>query len=233
MNATGADKAVKRRPLLLRVIGWAAGFFFKVSLVAVFVAAGVLIGGFAKFSNNVSKAAPPKTIPKAEAIVVLTGGAERISVALDLLARNEQLRLLISGVNPLTGVEALSVLHPDHAHRIACCVDLDTASTDTIGNAEETRKWMAERGYASLILVTSAYHMSRSQMEFARQMPGIVVYSWPVALADLGKSGWWRNPDTLHLMISEYIKYVGAWSRDFVQPGVFDTVRASMFGKAG
>jgi uncharacterized SAM-binding protein YcdF (DUF218 family) len=226
MASSNTDtKAANRPSLLARLFSGV----LKLVIVLAFIATGMLIGGFAKFSTDVAESHPPQNVPPADAIVVLTGGSERISAALELLAQDRNRRLLISGVNPTTSAAALSELHPEHQDLIACCVDLDSASMDTISNAVETRKWMAQNGHASLILVTSAYHMPRSRMEFARQMPGIEVYSWPVALDELNREDWWKDPATLRLMISEYIKYVGAWSRDFVKPDVFDSVRSSLF----
>ena len=84
----------------------------------------------------VVEAAPSRN---ADGIVVLTGGALRISDALELLASGHGQRLLISGVNPRDAAPPRSPrLVPEHQRWFACCVDLDHSATNTIGNAIET-----------------------------------------------------------------------------------------------
>ena len=222
----------RRRGAASRAAGGLARTIVTIILIVAFVALGVFVGGFAQFANTVVAARSPVSPPGTDAVVVLTGGCERIDEALSLLANGAGSRLLISGVNPKTSAAALRDVYPGHAASIECCVDLERVSSDTISNAIETRKWMAERGYASLTLVTSNYHMPRSLMEFSRQMRGLDVVAWPVRLDGLREEDWWREPDMLRLMLSEYIKYVGAWSRDYVSPDVYDSVRASLFGTA-
>ena len=64
-------------------------------------------GGFALFATHVSGLATPENPGRADAIIVLTGGQSRIDAALDLLKSGKGERLLISGVNPVAGREAL------------------------------------------------------------------------------------------------------------------------------
>ena len=45
---------------------------------------------------------------------------------------------------------------------------LDHAALDTIGNAEESAKWVQDHDYNSVILVTNNYHMPRSLLEMSR-----------------------------------------------------------------
>ena len=58
-----------------------------------------------------------------------------------------------------------------------CCVDLGYAALDTIGNADETRRWAEALHYDSLIVVTASYHMPRSLAELARAMPNDQAHS--------------------------------------------------------
>ena len=50
-------------------------------------------------------------------------------------------------------------------------VDLGSEAVDTRSNAEETRRWMTRRGYTSLRLVTSDYHMRRAAYELRSDLP--------------------------------------------------------------
>src|ERR1700730_13499207 len=114
----------------------------------------VLLVGFVDFAEDVASAEPPAD-PRAEGIVVLTGGAARIDGALQLLAEGRANRLLISGVNPAVTRQALAATVSDGLRRVLdCCVDLDHQAQDTIGNAVSTREWADQRGFSSLIVVT-------------------------------------------------------------------------------
>ena len=124
-----------------------------------------------------AEAAPARN---ADGIVVLTGAAFRISDALELLAAGHGKRLLITGVNPLTRSREIARLVPEHQRWFTCCVDLDHSATNTIGNAIETRRWVKARGFKSLIVVTSNFHMPRAMAELAHQLPDVtlVPFRW-------------------------------------------------------
>jgi hypothetical protein len=59
------------------------------------------LGGFFVFVGSLERSEEP-TPGKADGIVALTGGAERIADAIDLLAQGRGGRLLITGVNDKT-----------------------------------------------------------------------------------------------------------------------------------
>ena len=115
----------------------------------------------------------------ADGIVVLTGGASRIADAIELLAAGRGQRLLISGVNRATNSGEISRLNPEFERWVRCCVDFDR-SLNTLGNAIETRRWAESRGFRSLIVVTSNYHMPRALAEIAHQLPDVALVPFPV-----------------------------------------------------
>src|SRR5581483_8022771 len=145
---------------------------FRLALRLIVCLAGfALVTGFVDFAESVASAGPPAD-PHAQGIVVLTGGTARIDGALQLLAEGRASRLLISGVNPMVTKEALATTVDKSLRPVLdCCVDLDRRAQDTIGNAVETREWADRRGFSSLIVVTSDYHMPRSMAELAHAMP--------------------------------------------------------------
>jgi uncharacterized SAM-binding protein YcdF (DUF218 family) len=146
----------------------------------------------------------------AEGIVVLTGGTSRVSDALELLASGRGKRLLITGVNPGTTTADIAHQTVDYNRVLACCVDLDYAALNTLGNAVQTRRWAQAHNFNSLIIVTSAYHMPRALAEIAHQLPDVALIPYPVVSDRLRIEPWWSNSDTTKLVLSEYLKYLAA-----------------------
>ena len=157
----------------------------------------------------------------ADGIVVLTGGASRITDAIELLAAGRGKRLLISGANRATTSGEISRLNPEFSQLVDCCVDFDR-SLNTLGNAIETRRWAEMRGFRSLIVVTSNYHMPRAMAEIAHQLPGTSLMAYPVVSERLRAEPWWANGATVRLMLSEYFKYIYAQIR--IQSGAAKAV---------
>ena len=120
-----------------------------------------LIAGFAWYVSLVPMSETPFE-GKADGIVALTGGPERITEAVELLAAGRGKRMLITGVNPTTKMEEIARQLPSFEAQFNCCVDLDRSALNTIGNAVETRRWARERGFKSLVIVTSRVHMPRA-----------------------------------------------------------------------
>ncbi|HYM72204.1 MAG TPA: YdcF family protein [Stellaceae bacterium] len=151
-----------------------------------------------------------------DAIVVLTGGRQRLETGLDLLGDGRAQKLFISGVNPrVDRMELLRVaahLPTPDASRIV----LGHAADNTLGNARETAVWMQQEGYSSLRLVTSWYHMRRSLLEFERAMPAASIVAEPVFAARIEPHPWTARLDTALLAVIEYDKYLAT----LIRPGL-------------
>ncbi len=147
---------------------------------------------------------------KTDAIVVLTGGMERLQVSVDLLLQKRAKKLLITGVGDnVKNIESLHLMLPKKFDP-KCCIELGYRAADTYGNAMESAHWMEEHKFQSLRLVTAAYHMPRSLMEFSAAMPTVKIIPHPVFLEHVRTGEWWRWPGTFWLVISEYNKYLFA-----------------------
>jgi uncharacterized SAM-binding protein YcdF (DUF218 family) len=146
----------------------------------------------------------------ADGIVVLTGGTSRVSDALELLSSGHGKRLLITGVNPGTTTGDIAHQTVDYKSVLTCCVDLDYAALNTLGNAVQTRRWALAHNFSSLIIVTSAYHMPRAMAEIAHQLPDVSLIPYPVVSDRLRIEPWWSNSDTTKLVLSEYLKFIAA-----------------------
>jgi len=186
----------------LRIVGFAI-----LSLIVAFA------GGFLLFYAQVASMQRPVD-PKADAIVVLTGGYQRIDLGVELLSGGAGKRLLISGVNPATTGNHLRRLTRGSTGLFDCCVDIGHDALDTAGNASETVRWIRAHHYRRVILVTNNYHMPRSLAEIRRADSLSDFIPYPVenglSIADIG-----QNPLLLRTLASEYVKFLLVQSRDW------------------
>jgi uncharacterized SAM-binding protein YcdF (DUF218 family) len=171
-----------------------------------------MAAGFVAFLSQL-RIAELKPDRNADGIVVLTGGSSRVSDAIELLAGGFGKRLLISGVHPTNGANDISRSLPDSQGLLGCCVDLDRSAVNTRSNAAETRRWVHERGFRSLIVVTSNYHMPRAIVEMSHAMPDIELIPFAVVGDKWRDDPWWTSGATFRLLLSEYAKYLAAEAR--------------------
>src|ERR1700761_3099151 len=197
-------RAVIASLLVVGIVATAAGFF-----------------GFLSQLRG-TEARPPRS---ADGIVVLTGGSSRVSDAMELLADGYGRRLLISGVHPASGASDISRSLSDNQSLLNCCVDLDRSAVNTRSNAAETRRWARDRGFKSLIVVTSNYHMPRAIVELSHAMPDITLIQYAVVGDKWREEPWWTSGATFRLLLSEYVKYVAAEVRVRLADAGLDMMR--------
>ena len=183
---------------------------FGLRFAATVLSAAVLIGtalAFADFVRHVGTLTPPQET-SAGGIVVLTGGSDRIEVALGLLQEGSAERLLISGVHGGTNAAALINRTDVDPQLFACCVDLGYAALDTAGNAQEAADWAREHAFSSLLVVTSAYHVPRTTFEMSNHLPDVEIQAFPVDPTHTGRATAASESSTwpLRLMAREFVK---------------------------
>ncbi len=174
---------------------------------------GLWVFGFLLFVARVASYVEPPiddALQVTDAIVVLTGGSERVQAGLDLLRAGKGKKLLISGVYPGVGLARILGTDAMPADLRDCCVVLGHEADNTLGNAEETRTFMRGHGFSSLRLVTAHYHMPRSLFFLRHEMPEIRIVPHPVSPDVVSLGGWWRSPGTARLLTGEYNKYLYA-----------------------
>src|SRR5690606_36230667 len=115
--------------------------------------------GFAWFAIDLPR--PAADDVRTDSIVVLTGGANRIDRALELLEAKKADYLLIPGVDRDVRPHARAVDYKRHDSLFERCIDLGFQSVDTRSNALEPARGSARRNDTSLRLVTSDWHMRR------------------------------------------------------------------------
>ncbi len=187
----------------------------RLALVAAAAAAAWIVG-LARFAALVPDRLEDET-RRTDAIVVLTGGSGRLDAGLDLLARHRGDKLLVSGVYQGIDVQKLLHIARREGSGIESRIALGTAA-NTRGNARESAEWMRSQGFTSLRLVTGAYHMPRSLLEFRAAAPEVALVPHPV-FPEHVKADWWAWPGTLFLIASEYNKTMIAWTRQRLREG--------------
>ena len=181
-------------------------------VVLLALGAGALVFGFVLFAANVTRDEVSGR-DKADGIVVLTGGDNRLEAGAKLLSEHRAKRMLISGVNRKVRREEMQRLLGLDAQTFNCCVDLGYEALDTVGNADETRTWANSNGYTKLIVVTSRYHMPRSLAELALAMPGVQLLPFAVTPRRFPEEAWWLHTATTRVLLSEYLKFLPAIGR--------------------
>ena len=151
--------------------------------------------GYALFAGLLPRPADDRPT---DAIVVLTGGANRMDRGLDLLQRHKAKRMLVSGADRAVRPADLAARYPGSAPLFQCCIDLGHEAVDTRSNAQEVAQWLKRRHLGSVRLVTTDWHMPRARFELSRQLGSSVS-----VLGDAVES----NP-SFETLFMEYNKYL-------------------------
>lgn len=177
-----------------------------------FVVLLLWLGGLIFYSQDTIRLQDDGLNPnlKADGIVVLTGGTERVPAGLDLLQNGFAPRLLISGVDPRADGENLLNNHPAKS-KLSCCITLGVFAEDTHGNAKEAAGWVKKYSIKSLIVITSNYHMRRALLEFHQALPETTIHHYSVNPREAHIDEWWAHPGTASLMMEEYNKLLLAF----------------------
>lgn len=179
----------------------------------------LMAGGYMEFVDRISSY--PANSQKADAIIVLTGGSNRLARGMELLRNDRATRMLISGVNPDLSDQGLkNALYQDSSDP-ACCIFVGREAADTVGNAMETARWIMAGQYRRLHIVTSAYHMPRALLEFRRHLPDdAVLIPQPVQANRVHLDEWWQPNGSSVFLLTEYTKFL------------IGSLRLALFGKA-
>jgi len=176
--------------LLLGVVAWGAGFIW-------FVRDTMSVGGADGLTD----------VAAADGIVALTGGAERVGAAFQLLIAKRAPRLLVSGVGHATDLAELSRRTGIRLDPLADQVTIGRFATTTRGNAAEAAAWAEANKVHVIIVVTASYHMRRALLEMRRAMPKVTLIPAPVLPAALRP---WPDWPALRLIALEYTKWLVA-----------------------
>jgi uncharacterized SAM-binding protein YcdF (DUF218 family) len=144
-------------------------------------------------------------LPNADAIMVLTGGSERVETGIALLTANKAPKLYISGVGVGVKTRELAGNLPKN---LRANIILGRIAQNTRENALEIERWVKHDKLKTLLIVTSNYHMPRSILELNRRLPEATLYAVTVHSGHVKLNDWWEYSGTRNLILAEYHKYL-------------------------
>lgn len=184
------------------------------TLWALFIMSAIIFtGGFLVYTAEYQRVAKP-SFDRADAIVVLTGGPDRIAEGARLLASQRAQLLLITGVNEQTDEDDLVRIVPTLEAFMSCCVTIDRSAMNTRDNAIQTLSWARQKKINSILLVTAHAHLPRALFEFSNlDSSHLAISPWRVGGPETPEE-WWHDVPTIRSMLVEYTKLTGSVLRD-------------------
>jgi uncharacterized SAM-binding protein YcdF (DUF218 family) len=165
-----------------------------ISRIVSFFAIGWILG-FAWFAILLPQPLDGRT---SDAIVVLTGGAGRIDRGLALLQQGAAKRMFISGVDRSVRPVELASRYKTPIRLFECCITLGREAIDTRSNGLEAARWLDKRGYRTVRLITTDWHMRRAALELRQQLPDKVELLYDAV----------PSHPSLTMLMKEYNKYL-------------------------
>jgi uncharacterized SAM-binding protein YcdF (DUF218 family) len=152
----------------------------------------------------------------ADVIVVLAGEEEeRVEYGVKLFkegwARKD--RIIMTG-GPVVGRHTAAGLMKEQAEEFgvpAKFILMADKSRSTEDDARYTGEILKDKGYTSILLVTSPYHSKRASMIFKETLPGIRIISAPTDKSWLSLEEWWKRPRDRDMVLSEWSKFIKLW----------------------
>ncbi len=156
------------------------GRFVLTILLSILIPFLFWAAGYAVFAFSVYSMQEPDLLSKADGAIVLTGGTNRVEKGLDLLRQGRTTNLLISGAHKDVRIVDLKPYWKSGSPLPADKITLGHEAENTIENAFEAQKWIAEKKVTSVYLMTGTYHMPRALLEFHHVLPDVEFMPYPV-----------------------------------------------------
>lgn len=188
--------------------------FILYSLGVILLVWGIGFCGFCYYAITLKYSADTPV----DAVVALTGGADRIQTAVQKMNERGLNNLLISGVN--------KTVSPDEVVRSlrlpsSCRPTLGYWAENTAQNAVEVSDWVLEHRFQSILLVTSFYHMPRAMFEILKHNESLVIVPYPVFPKSFNNSVEWVRTKYAWFLFLEYNKFIAVhvmlWLRSVIE----------------
>lgn len=158
--------------------------------------------GLCGFTAGVLWMKPDTPLIRSDAIIVLTGGKDRIEAGLELFAEGLAPELFITGVHDDVTQAEITGRYTGVKPLPECCIILGYEANSTTGNAAEAKEWATGKNVKTIRLVTSNYHMPRAVLEFRAALPGVRIYAHPILQTDIRPF----DKKFQHMIFEEYHK---------------------------
>lgn len=155
-------------------------------------------------------------LSKPDAIVVLTGGSNRIEEGLELMKTYGCQNLFISGVNRDVSRHDILGMIQKNTNVRECDLELGYTARNTHENAQEVISWLKKMDYKSFVLVTAHYHLPRSLLEFKAIAPELDIIPYAVYPNTENKMDSDSTKKRIWLVLKEFHKYLFVWIRTYV-----------------
>lgn len=155
---------------------------------------------------------PQKVTESPDAIVVLTGGSNRVEEGLEIMSQYGCQNLFISGVNKNVSRHDILKRIQKNKNIEGCQLELGYTARNTHENAQEVIAWIKKKKYKSIVLVTAYYHMPRSLLEFRSIAPDLIIQPYAV-FPDSSIESFIQR---ILLLAKEYHKLIAAWLRIYI-----------------
>ena len=195
----------------------------RLVLIIIAVLVSILLIGAYLGPNDLARCESTPTgsqdCQKVDAIVAVSGGDTyaRTQAAIDLYQAGWSERLIFSGAaadkNGPSNAEAMRRYALSRGVPAGAIITEEYSET-TRENATRTDSVFKDNNVKKIILVTSAYHQRRANIEFSRAVgDGVEIINSPVARDNQWSQWWWLTPTGWWLAISELTKitlvYIG------------------------
>jgi uncharacterized SAM-binding protein YcdF (DUF218 family) len=145
---------------------------------------------------------------RVDAVVVLSGGLGRVEEGLKLLKAGKGEYLIISGVDKDSDISSIFFLHDPVDFIDNKRIILEKSSSSTFENARDVKMIVDSRGFKSIILITSAYHIKRAGFTFSRVFTDDVeIFYHTVSTKNFNEEAWWRDSNSTLLLLTEFVKF--------------------------
>ncbi|MBL42703.1 MAG: hypothetical protein CMM49_08610 [Rhodospirillaceae bacterium] len=180
--------------------------FFITSTLGLLSFLAIWSGGLLYFIFNYNQEETPTDI-RVDGIVVFTGSSGRINEGINLLEKDKSKFMLVTGVNESSLINTENWIK-SKTSMYSCCIELETKAINTVGNAKETIKWVNKYNLKSIRLVTSSYHILRSEIELKKIAPeSLIIIKHPIRYST-EKISFQNLVSYLMLISIEYSKFI-------------------------
>lgn len=145
---------------------------------------------------------------QADTIVALAGGTGRLEEGIKLLASGRARFLIMAGIDRDATLDSIFFGQDIMARVDPSKIIMEKLSKTTYGNAEEVKKIIEAKGFGSIILITSIYHMKRAYYTFNHVLPDYVhIYPHPISSPNFDETNWWKDGTSIWILFLEFLKF--------------------------